>query len=377
MIIRSRAPLRLGLAGGGTDVSPFSEQYGGAVLNATVNLFAYANLELISHKQQSNTRTIINKHINNCASIECHSFNSNAKFNAFLTPNTLVPIKEPLILQRGTINRIWAEYGKQLGPLLNRNQKQGETRSLRLTTYVDAPAGSGLGTSSTLVVAIVGAFAELLRLPLGEYDIAHLAYEIERVDIGMSGGKQDQYAATFGGVNFMEFSAGDKVVVNPLRIKREYINELESNLILYYTGTSRLSSKIIDRQSQQVVQGNQKAISAMKKLKEQSVLMKEAFLKGNINEIGEILDFGWRFKKQMTDGISNALIEEIYHYAKKAGATGGKITGAGGGGFMMLYCPGTTKYKVIERIGKYGGEFKRYQFTDSGLVSWRGLSLPR
>jgi D-glycero-alpha-D-manno-heptose-7-phosphate kinase len=248
---------------------------------------------------------------------------------------------------------------------------------LRLTTYVDAPAGSGLGTSSTLVVAIVGAFAELLRLPLGEYDIAHLAYEIERVDIGMSGGKQDQYAATFGGVNFMEFSAGDKVVVNPLRIKREYINELESNLILYYTGTSRLSSKIIDRQSQQVVQGNQKAISAMKKLKEQSVLMKEAFLKGNINEIGEILDFGWRFKKQMTDGISNALIEEIYHYAKKAGATGGKITGAGGGGFMMLYCPGTTKYKVIESIGKYGGVFKRYQFTDNGLVSWRGLSLPR
>src|SRR6185503_12414475 len=256
-----------------------------------------------------------------------------------------------LDLLKGIYNRIQKDYG--IG-------QQG----FRLATYVDAPAGSGLGTSSTLVVAIIGAFTEMLRLPLGEYDMAQYAYEIERKDLRVAGGKQDQYAATFGGVNFMEFYADDKVIVNPLRIKPQYLFELENNLLLYYTSTSRESANIIKEQSKNVVDKKGSSIEAMHQLKEQARLMKEALLKGKLHDLGEILDFGFQQKRQMAEGISNPLMEEIYDTAKKAGATGGKISGAGGGGFMIFYCPGTTKFKVIKNLENFGGQHRNYQFVE-------------
>jgi len=243
--------------------------------------------------------------------------------------------------------------------------------SFELTTYVDAPPGSGLGSSSSLAVAILGAFSEWLNIPLGEYDMAHLAYQIERNDLGMAGGKQDQYAATFGGFNFMEFYSDDKVIVNPLRIRQDYINELEYNIVLYYTGTSRLSSQIIEAQSRNVIQKDEKSIEAMHKLKEQALMMKEAILKGKLDMIGEILDFGWQYKKQMAKEISNPVIDEIYETAIKAGAAGGKMSGAGGGGFMMFYCPNNRRYKVIEHLRKFGGDIKRFQIAQQGLTSWK------
>lgn len=339
MLIRSRAPLRLGLAGGGTDVSPYSDLYGGAVLNATVNMFAYATIN------PRDDNAIVLNSINKKEKVICES-EENLKIDGKLD------------LLKGVYNRIVKDFARQ--PL-----------SFELYTHVDAPPGSGLGSSSTLVVAAIGAFAEWLNLPLGEYDIAHLAYEIERKDLKMAGGKQDQYAATFGGFNFMEFYDNDKVIVNPLRIKPEIINELQFNLVLYYTGTSRLSSAIIETQMDNVKSKKEKPIEAMHKLKEQAILMKEAILKGKLDEIGEILDFGWQYKKQMADGITNPTIDEIYEAAKKAGATGGKISGAGGGGFMMFYCPANTRYKVIETLEKFGGEVKRFQFTKYGLETWR------
>jgi len=339
MIIRSRAPLRLGLAGGGTDVSPYSDIYGGAVLNATITMYAYATIE-----PRDDGKIVFNS-IDRGEKIE---YEAEEKLD----------IDGKLDLLKGVYNRIVKDFKKK--PL-----------SFELTTYVDAPPGSGLGSSSTLVVAIIGAFAEWLKLPLGEYDIAHLAFEIERKDLKMAGGKQDQYAATFGGFNFMEFYDNDKVIVNPLRIKSEIINELQFNLLLYYTGTSRLSSKIIEAQVKNVSGKKEKPIEAMHKLKEQAIMMKEAILKGKLNEIGEILDFGWQYKKQMAEGITNPVIDEIYETAKKAGAIGGKISGAGGGGFMMFYCPGNTRYKVIEALQKFGGEFRRFQFTKYGLETWR------
>ncbi len=284
-----------------------------------------------------------------------HSIDKNELIE--FTPTDYLPINGILNLHRGIYNRIVKDFTKK--PL-----------SFTLSTWVDAPAGSGLGTSSTLVVAILGAFAEWLKLPLGEYDLAKLAYDIERIDLGMAGGKQDQYAATFGGVNFMEFSAEDKVIVNPLRIKDIYLNELSHNLILFYTQTSRLSAKIIEAQSENVIKNNQRSIEAMHQLKKQSVMMKEALLKGNLDEIGRILDFGWTFKKQMADEISNPLLDKIYSTAKANGATGGKISGAGGGGFMIFYCPGENRSKVIESLSQFGGEAKRYEFTTRGLTTW-------
>ncbi|HRO43371.1 MAG TPA: dehydrogenase [Flavipsychrobacter sp.] len=338
MIYRSKAPLRIGLAGGGTDVSPYCDIYGGAILNATISLYAYASIELLQSPE------II---------IEAIDRNEIASYPL----SESLPINGHLDLAKGVYNRIVKEYGAM-------------PCGFKITTYVDAPAGSGLGTSSTLMVAILGAFTEWLKLPLGEYDMAHTAYEIERLEMNMAGGKQDQYAATFGGVNFMEFYADDKVIVNPLRIKSKYLYELENNLLLYFTATSRLSSTIIEAQQKNVTDNKQTSIDAMHHLKEQSKMMKEALLKGNIDEIGPILDYGFRFKKQMAQGISNNAMDEIYEAALRAGATGGKITGAGGGGFMMFYCPGNASYKVREALADFGGSLRPYQFTERGLFTW-------
>jgi D-glycero-alpha-D-manno-heptose-7-phosphate kinase len=200
--------------------------------------------------------------------------------------------------------------------------------------------------------------------------MAHYAYDIERKDLKLAGGKQDQYAATFGGVNFMEFYEGDKVIVNPLRIKQQYLFELENNLLLYYTSTNRESADIIKKQSKNVTDKKDSSIEAMHQLKEQARLMKEALLKGKLNEVGEVLDFGFQQKRQMAEGISNPLMEDIYETAKKAGATGGKISGAGGGGFMIFYCPVNTKYAVIKSLERFGGRYRRYKFTEHGLTTW-------
>lgn len=338
MLFRSKTPLRLGLAGGGTDVAPYSDIYGGAILNATISLYAHASIE------PRNDNKIV-----------FHSTDKNELFE--FDSSESLPINGDLDLHRGVYNRVIKEFIHK--PL-----------SFTLTTYVDAPPGSGLGTSSTLVVTILGAFAEWLKLPLGEYDLAQLAYDIERVDLGMAGGKQDQYAATFGGVNFMEFSANNKVIVNPLRIKEVYLNELAHNLVLYYTETSRFSSTIIETQATNVINKNQQSIDAMHQLKDQALMMKEALLKGELDSIGEILDFGWRNKKRMAEGITNPLIDDIYDTVRKAGATGGKISGAGGGGFMIFYCPGETRNTVIHALEKFGGQAKRYDFTSFGMTSW-------
>ena len=329
--------MRLGLAGGGTDVSPYSDLYGGAILNATINMFAYTTLEPTDDGKmvfESPDRKLREEY-DSAETIDTDGF---------------------FVLHKGVYNRIVRQFTNK--PL-----------SFRIASYVDVPPGSGLGTSSTLVVSILGAFVEWLKLPLGEYDIARLAYEIERVDLGMSGGKQDQYAATFGGFNFMEFNK-ENVIVNPLRIRNRYEDELAHNLVLYYTDTSHVSAEIIEEQQKNVRAKNSQSIEAMHKLKEQAVQMKEALLRGNIDRIGEILDFGWRYKKQMASSITNPRIDGIYNAAKEAGASGGKISGAGGGGFMFFYCPGVTRYAVVEALQRFGGKAKRYEFVNEGLKTW-------
>jgi len=338
MIYRSKAPLRIGLAGGGTDVSPYSDQFGGAILNATVSLSAYATLEPIEEDK------IILRALDRNES-ETHELLQR------------LPINGTLDLLKGVYNRIQQDYKFPLSGFI-------------LSTFVDAPAGSGLGTSSTLVVAILGVFVEKYKLPLSDYEIAQYAYSIERVDLQLAGGKQDQYAATFGGVNFMEFYKDDKVIVNPLRIKPHYLHELENNLVLYFTATSRESATIIKEQVKNVTNNNEKSIEAMHQLKEQAKMMKEALLQGKLNNIGEILDYGFQQKRLMAANISNQSIENIYDVAKASGATGGKISGAGGGGFMIFYCPNNTRYAVINALNNFGGAIKKYQFTKYGLTTW-------
>ena len=338
MIYRSKAPFRIGLAGGGTDVSPYSDEFGGAILNATVSLFAYTTII---------PRTDGKIIIRGVGRGEPQIFDSAEE----------LPIDGKLDLQKGVYNRIVKQFTK-------------EKLSFEMITFMDVSSGSGLGTSSTLVVSILGAFVEWFKLPLGEYDIAQLAYDIERVDLNMAGGKQDQYAATFGGVNFMEFYEGNKVIVNPLRIREELLNELQFNLILYYTQTSRESAKIIETQADNAKSKKDKPVQAMHIVKEQAFLMKEAVLKDELYNIGKILALSWENKKKMAAGITTDYIDEIYDTAIKAGATGGKISGAGGGGFMIFYAEESKRYEVIEALNKFGGEAKRYSFTKKGLVTW-------
>jgi D-glycero-alpha-D-manno-heptose-7-phosphate kinase len=338
MIIRSKAPLRIGLAGGGSDVSPYSDLYGGAILNATINRYAYATI-IPTKRGKIVLRAEDKKESAEYDSVE------------------VLPFDGKLDLLKGIYNRVVKDF--MPGAL-----------SFELITWVDAPPGSGLGSSSTLVTAVLGAFVEWLRLPLGEYDLAFLAYQIERIDLGYSGGKQDQYAATFGGFNFMEFYRDDKVIVNPLRIRSEVLNELAFNMVLYYTGTSRLSSLIIEKQQNSIRQQQTSSVEAMHKTKEMATRMKEALLKAELDQIGFLMHEGWQYKKQMAEGITNETIDAIYSSALRAGSLGGKISGAGGGGYMFFYCPSCTRYEVVKNLEKFGGIVTPFDFTKSGLNSW-------
>jgi D-glycero-alpha-D-manno-heptose-7-phosphate kinase len=337
--VRSKAPLRLGLAGGGTDVSPFSDLYGGAILNVTIDMYTYTTLQPIDEKK-----------------IIFESLDQNIVMEYDLAPE--LPVDGKLDLHKGVYNRIIRDFCG------------GVPFPIRMITYSDAPAGSGLGSSSALMVAMIAAMKEYLNLPLGDYELAHLAYEIERIDLNMAGGKQDQYSATFGGFNFMEFFNGDKVIVNPLRIKPNITNELEFNMMLYYTGKSRVSSDIIKNQVSNVTSKEGKSIDAMKNLKEQAVQMKNALLRGELDQIGKILNYGWENKKNMAKDISNTTIDRIMEKALEYGAIGGKISGAGGGGYIMLYVEGLKRARIREGLKEFGGSFMDFSFSLTGVQTW-------
>ena len=339
MIIRARAPLRLGLAGGGTDVSPYCDRYGGLVLNATIDKYAYTVLQpggegvrfVATDKQES--------------------------WQGEAAPE--LPLDGRLDLHKGVYNRIVREFNG------------GRPMPLTLTTHTDAPPGSGLGSSSTLVVSMIKAFVEWLNLPMGEYDIARLAYDIERKDVGLSGGRQDQYAATFGGFNFMEFHPQERVVVNPLRIKNWIISELEASLLLYFGGVSRDSAQIIDEQTKNVQQDDNSAIEAMHALKQEAVSMKESLLKGDFDGLVNSMEAGWDAKKRMAKSISNPRIEESYELANAAGMRAGKISGAGGGGFMMLLVDPLRRMDVMRALSTTQGQVYNCHFTEIGTQGWK------
>ena len=339
MIIRSKAPLRLGLAGGGSDVSPYSDIYGGLILNATINLYAYCTIE-----ETENDMITINGYDSDC-------------FKSYPVVASL-DIDGEASLIKGVYNRIVRDFG--LAP-----------KSFKITTYNDAPAGSGLGTSSTMVVCILKCFVEWLSLPLGDYEISHLAYEIERKDLGLSGGKQDQYAAAFGGFNYMEFLKDDMVIVNPLKMKRWVIDELEASMVLYFTGRSRQSANIIDEQRKNTSTGNSEAVEAMHKIKQTAVDTKLALLKGDINGFAEILRIGWENKMKMASHVTNPIIQEAMDTALAAGAKAGKVSGAGGGGFIMFVVEPTRKKELINALEKLDGYVMPFNFTDGGAHGWK------
>jgi D-glycero-alpha-D-manno-heptose-7-phosphate kinase len=339
-LIRARAPLRLGLAGGGTDVSPFCDRHGGYVLNATIDRYAYATV-----------RTLDEPKVRFVASDQQCS----REF----------ALDDPLQLN-GELDLHKAVYAAMMA-----TQPPGTRLPLELVTFCDSPVGSGLGSSSTLVVAMLSAFTELLNLPLDDYALAHLAFRIERVDCGLQGGRQDQYSATFGGFNFMEFYADDRAVVNPLRIKPRIVSELEASLVLFYTGVSRESGKIIEDQRSNVTAGSAEAMDAMQGLKREALVMKECLLKGDYQGMVQSMQMGWESKKRSARTVSNPLIDSIYTAALNSGALAGKVSGAGGGGFMMFIVRPERRMEVIRTLGGFNGQVSNCHFTSQGCQAWR------
>ncbi|CNC93868.1 GHMP kinase [Yersinia frederiksenii] len=340
MKVRSKAPLRLGLAGGGTDVSPYSDTFGGCVLNATINMYAYAYID----DEVSEDKVI---------------------FEA-----TDLGLREEVHLKdgvspEGKLRLHRAVYLRVMNDYFN-----GELKPVRIITYSDAPAGSGLGSSSTVVVSMLEGLRQMYSLPLGEYDLAQLAFKIERVDCGLSGGKQDQYAATFGGFNFMEFYESNRVIVNPLRIRRYIINELEASLVLYFTGASRDSAKIIDDQIRSLEKDKDSKLQAMHKVKESAFKIKEHLLKSDINSMALAFLESWESKKKTSASITNTMIDNIEKEIFNLGVKSMKVSGAGGGGFMMIFVEPEKKHIVEEKLRTFGGEVYNFQFVNEGAYSW-------
>ncbi|MBO7416934.1 MAG: dehydrogenase [Bacteroidaceae bacterium] len=339
MIIRSKAPLRLGFAGGGSDVSPYSDLYGGLILNATINLYAYCTIEETDDDAVSLTATDLGVSVSYPLARE-------------------LPVDGSLDLHKGVFNRVVRDFG--ITP-----------RPCRIYTYSDAPAGSGLGSSSTMVVCVLKAFVEWYNLPMGDYEIARLAYRIEREDLALSGGKQDQYAAAFGGFNFMEFLTDGNVIVNPLRVKRWIVDELESSIVLYYTGASRSSAAIIEEQKRNTSTGNGQAIEAMHRIRQSAIDMKRVLLEGNMEGFARILGQAWEDKKKMAAAISNPMIQEVFDIAFAAGAKAGKVSGAGGGGFIIFMTDPARRRLVINALESLPGKVVGFQFSEGGTHGWK------
>jgi len=339
MIVRSRAPLRLGLAGGGTDVSPYCDKYGGFVLNATIDKYAY---------------TILEPTDNGAIEFVAADLGTRARYKV----QPYIGFDGTLDLHKAVYNRIIKQFN------------DNRSLSLKITTFCEAPAGSGLGSSSTIVVSMIKAFVEYLNLPFGEYDIAHLAYEVERIDAALLGGKQDQYAAAFGGFNFIEFYENDSVLVNPLRVKNWIVCELESSLVLFYTGQSRESANIIDEQSRNARIEDAKPIEAMHQLKDAAIHMKESLLRADFNGLADSMNDSWVSKKATAKSITNSMIDEIYDTAMYNGALAGKVSGAGGGGFLMFFVDPAKRVQVVNALSEFDGQVMTCHFVDQGVQAW-------
>ena len=337
-IVRARAPLRLGLAGGGTDLSPYCDEHGGAVLNCTIDRYAYCFIEPATDDA-------------------IHFVAHDLGVEETLPRKALALATARLGLHAGVYRRMTTQFA------------DGGLPALKITSYVDAPPGSGLGSSSALVVAMVEAWRTLLGLPLGLYDVAHLAFEIERIDLKLSGGKQDQYAAAFGGANFIEFLAGDRVIVNPLRVARGFMNELETSLVTCFTGLSRESEAIIEEQQRNTT-GDAGALASLHSLKRDAIEMKQALLRGEIRHVAEILNRSWLAKKRTASGVSNSHIEDLHAAALAHGAIAGKVSGAGGGGFFMFIVPPHHRVALIRSLNRMQATASAVHFTAEGAESW-------
>jgi D-glycero-alpha-D-manno-heptose-7-phosphate kinase len=330
-LIRAKAPLRVSFAGGGTDVPPFPEQEGGLVLSATINRYAYGALAPRGD-----------------ASIGVESVDFGVSVDY---------AEDDSLAFDGRLDLVKAAIRK-----LGRG-------GFDLFLHSNAPPGSGLGASSAVMVTLIGLLKEYHRLPFTDYEIADLAFTLEREDLGIKGGLQDQYAATFGGFNYIEMDGG-RVVVNPLRVPSDVVHELEHNMLLCYTGRTRRSDHIIEDQTRRLAEREDDALEGLRMQKRLAQEMKDALLRRRLSEFGDLLGTAWEFKKKMSPRITTGFIDDAYETARREGALGGKVTGAGGGGYMLFFCPFQRKHRVADALIRMGGEVTEFEFARAGLTTW-------
>lgn len=333
-LLRARAPLRVSFAGGGTDVAPYPEREGGLVLSATINSFVYGTL-----RPRTDRQIVIQ-------SLDLDEVASMALEDA-------QPSGDSMDLIKAAIHKIASEA----------------PNGFDLFLHSAAPPGSGLGSSSAVVVALIGLLTEYMKTPLTNYEIADLALTVERKDLGLKGGAQDQYASVFGGFNFIEFT-GDRVLVNPLRIPSHTIRELEYNLMLCFSGSTRVSDHIIEDQTSRFRGGDESTTDGLRLQKQLAMEMKDALLKDKLGDFGRLLDEAWQAKKRLSPRVTNDHINELYEASVGEGALGGKVTGAGGGGYILLYCPYDRQHKVEAALRDLGAEVIQFDFEHRGLVTW-------
>jgi len=333
MIIRSKAPFRVSFGGGGTDMPPYCREHGGCVISTAIDRHVYVTLEPRDDKKN-----------------RVFSLNNNDEL-IFKKGDTEYTSNFEIF--KGIINDLEIEDG------------------FNITTYSELPVGSGMGGSSSLSVALIGALNNYYNFGLSKHEVAQKAYDIERIELEQKGGYQDQFAAAYGGFNFIEFT--NSVEVFPVSATVELVNELQYRLILCYIGGSHFSSDI----QVEVLRGyeiqKKSYLEAMQDLKNVALSMRtiiESNDFGLLNEFGELLHKGWLAKKSLSSKISNKEIEHFYLTSRKFGVLGGKLLGAGGGGHLLLFSKPNKKHRVIQELEKIGGKIVNFHFNPKGLEVW-------
>ncbi|MGC8489711.1 MAG: GHMP kinase [Clostridia bacterium] len=333
--VRARVPLRISFGGGGTDVAPYFLDHGGVALNVTIDRYVYCSLA----PTHDETVRVTSLDYNQAASFGVHE----------------LPVYDGnLDLVKAVIHRVDPAWRRGLNMLLQ----------------AEAPPGSGLGTSSAVVVATIMALSRLLGVYLKPDQVSSLAYTVERDDLNIAGGYQDQYAAGYGGFNWMEFSR-DGVVVEPLALKPETLYELEYKLVLWFTGATRLSAGILTEQVGNYEAGHPVTVESLHRMKAMAEAMRRALTHGATDDFGGLLHESWMAKRNLASSITSAAIDELYEAAREAGAIGGKLLGAGGGGFLLLYIPEDRRRAVVDALSRFPGtQGGPVHFDLSGPVVW-------
>lgn len=344
MTIRVRAPLRLSFAGGGTDVSPYNEHFGGRVVSATIDRFAYVFLETVE------------------SGVAFKSYESQE--HEWVSHEDTSDCGYGLQLPVGVYDFMIKEFNG------------GKHLPLRICTQVDAPPGSGLGGSSALTVALVAGLSLFMQLDFGPQRLASLAHMIERKYLGFPGGWQDHYSAAFGGVNYFEHQSGANVSVERLALSEDIIRELEASILLFFTGIRRNSEGILTEQAENVRSGLTQQIQATHRVRDEAWVMRNSLLSGDIAEVVHSFDRGWASKKTLAREVSDPVIDDFLRRAIDAGAYTGKVSGAGGGGFLFLLTPPVSRSDVATELeSTSGGAVSSVLFHPSGVTAWDSSKL--